>query len=120
MDTPGHTDFIGEVTAALRIADAAVLVVDAVEGVLLQTEVQIEAIVRSQVYILLYFFYYFNIYFYCFLFQKVPIIFVINKMDRYIVELKLPPGDAYHKIINVSDSICFIMNYFCYFFLILF
>ncbi len=118
MDTPGHSDFIGEVTAALRISDAAVLLVDAVEGVMIQTERVIEAIVRAQV----------------------PIIFVINKMDRVrnppysilhdyyllcsrnlsfpcflflpltaflqlITDLKLPPNDAYFKIVNVLHEI---------------
>jgi elongation factor G len=38
VDTPGYADFIGDVAAALRVADLAVFVVSAVEGVEVQTE----------------------------------------------------------------------------------
>lgn len=37
IDTPGHVDFSGEISAAIRLADCAFIVVDAVEGVNMTT-----------------------------------------------------------------------------------
>ncbi|CAO3621653.1 unnamed protein product [Cunninghamella blakesleeana] len=83
MDTPGHTDFIDEVIAATRIADGVVLVVDVVEGVMVNTE----KIIKQCVY------------------DGVAITLVINKVDRLILELKLPPSDAYFKIKHTIEEV---------------
>ncbi|KAJ2439416.1 hypothetical protein GGF42_007959, partial [Coemansia sp. RSA 2424] len=76
IDTPGHVNFIDEVVASLRLADGLVLVVDAVEGVMVNTERIIQAAVR----------------------ERLAITLVVNKVDRLILELKLPPADAYYKL----------------------
>ncbi len=60
LDTPGFTDFVGEVKSALRVADAALVVVDAVSGVEVGTEL---------------------VWSYCEE-RKLPRFIVINKMDR--------------------------------------
>lgn len=83
IDTPGHVNFSGEVTAGLRVADGAVVVVDIVEGVMLNTE----RLLRHAVL------------------DGLPIVVVLNKMDRLIVELKLPPEDAYHKIVHTLEEV---------------
>jgi len=83
MDTPGHVNFLDEVTAALRIADGAVLVVDALEGVMLQTEKILKQIAK----------------------ENLPLTLVINKVDRLILELKLPPADAYFKLKHTIEEV---------------
>lgn len=82
-DTPGHVNFSDEVSAALRVCDGAVIVVDAVEGVMVQTERFIKHAIA----------------------EGLAICVVINKVDRLILELKLPPTDAYYKIRHTIDEI---------------
>ena len=76
LDTPGHVNFIDEVASAMRLADGIVLVVDAAEGVMVGTE----RIIRMAVA------------------EGIPMTLLINKVDRLIVELRLPPQDAYFKL----------------------
>ena len=47
MDTPGHVNFSDEVTASMRLSDGVLLVVDAVEGVMTSTTLQIKHAARD-------------------------------------------------------------------------
>ncbi|KAF2070872.1 hypothetical protein CYY_007808 [Polysphondylium violaceum] len=88
LDTPGHPNFLDEVTASIRLCDGAVIVVDALEGVMMQTERLIKHAVS----------------------EGLEICVVINKIDRLILELKLPPVDAYFKIKHTIDEINVILD----------
>ncbi|KAG0264886.1 U5 small nuclear ribonucleoprotein component [Actinomortierella ambigua] len=83
IDTPGHADFIDEVTAAIRLADGVVLVVDAIEGVMANTERILRHCIQEQLSLTL----------------------LINKVDRLILELKLPPTDAYFKLKHTIEEV---------------
>jgi len=71
VDTPGHVDFGGDVTRAMRAVDGTICLVCAVEGIMPQTETVFRQALRERVK---------------------PVLF-INKVDRLIRELKLSPED---------------------------
>jgi U5 small nuclear ribonucleoprotein component len=83
LDTPGHVNFVDEVASSLRLVDGVVLVVDVVEGV----QVNTEQIIKHAVL------------------EGLPLTLVVNKMDRLILELKLPPTDAYFKLKHVVEEV---------------
>jgi elongation factor 2 len=76
IDTPGHVEFSGQVTRACRAIDGAVVVVDFVDGVMPQTEGVLRSALKEYVK---------------------PVLF-INKTDRAITELKLPPEKIMERI----------------------
>ncbi len=69
VDTPGHVDFGGDVTRAMRAVDGTIVLVDPVEGIMPQTETVFRQALRERVK---------------------PVLF-INKTDRLIRELKMTP-----------------------------
>jgi U5 small nuclear ribonucleoprotein component len=83
IDTPGHVNFADEVAAALRLTDGVVLVVDVIEGVQINTELIIKHAIL----------------------EDLPLVLVVNKVDRLILELKLPPTDAYFKLKHVIEEV---------------
>lgn len=89
FDTPGHVNFSDEVTAALRLCDGAILFIDAAEGVMLNTERLLKHALQ----------------------ENLNIAVCINKIDRLILELKLPPLDAYYKIRYILDEVNGIIKY---------
>jgi len=82
IDTPGHIDFTGRVTRSLRAIDGAVVVSDSVEGIMTQTETVTRQALEERVRPVLY----------------------INKIDRLIKELRLPPEKMQEWLLEIITN----------------
>ncbi|MFW5704939.1 MAG: elongation factor EF-2 [Nanoarchaeota archaeon] len=83
IDTPGHVDFGGDVTRAMRAVDGAVVLSCAVEGIMPQTETVLRQALK----------------------EKVKPILFINKVDRLIKELKLTPEMMQERFIRIINKL---------------
>ncbi|KAI0295018.1 P-loop containing nucleoside triphosphate hydrolase protein [Russula brevipes] len=88
IDSPGHVDFSSEVTAALRVTDGALVVVDCVEGVCVQTE----TVLRQA------------------LGERIKPVVIINKVDRALLELQVSKEDLYQSFLRTIESVNVIVS----------
>ncbi|HUB92330.1 MAG TPA: elongation factor EF-2 [Candidatus Saccharimonadales bacterium] len=83
IDTPGHVDFGGHVTRAMRAVDGVVLVVDPVEGIMPQTETVLRQALQE---------------------RAKPVLFV-NKTDRLLTELRLTQEQTMERLLKLINDI---------------
>ena len=88
IDSPGHVDFSSEVTAALRVSDGALVVVDVVSGCCNQTE----TVLRQA------------------LSERIKPVLVINKLDRAILEQRLEPEKLYQRLRQIIDQVNYLIG----------
>lgn len=87
IDSPGHVDFCSEVSTATRVSDGGFVLVDAVEGVAIQTH----AVLRQAWQ------------------ERLKVVLVLNKIDRLITELRLTPMEAYTRLKAIIAHVNLIM-----------
>ena len=83
IDSPGHVDFSSEVTAALRVTDGALVVVDCVSGVCVQTETVLRQAIAERIK---------------------PVVFM-NKVDLALLTLQLDKEDLYQKFARIVETV---------------
>jgi ribosome assembly protein 1 len=83
VDTPGHVDFCGEVSAAVRLCDGALIVVDVVEGICPQTKAALEQAWK----------------------EGIEPILVLNKIDRLVLEQQLDETAAHLRLNQLLEQV---------------
>ncbi|KJP87785.1 hypothetical protein AK88_02541 [Plasmodium fragile] len=91
MDTPGHVNFFDEFLCAVNICECCCLVVDVTDGCMYVTE----NVIKTCIY------------------ENVKMVLILNCVDKLIMDLRLPPNDAYHKINYTIEEINKKIESFC-------
>ena len=88
VDSPGHVDFSGEVSGAVRVTDGALLLVDVIEGVCIQTRLVVQQAWR----------------------ERLRLCLVFTKMDKLIQNAQMTPAEAYDHLCKLIEQVNAIMS----------